>query len=349
MNLSDYFVDNEDDIVISGISGRFPESDTIDELRDNLFANKDLVTEDERRWPRGLYGLPTRSGKLKSLDKFDAQFFGLSGKQADHMDPQGRLLLEVTHEAIVDSGLPRKRLILSIVLIFAMILPLIEGYNPGALRGTNTGVFIGASLAETGESLTSDPTKISGQDFIGTKRHMLSNRVSYTFDLRGPSVSVDSSCSSSLVALQLAYSGMRANEFEMAIVGGVSINLNPTSALELQKLNLLSSDGKCKFLDVTADGFVRSETVSAVVLQKRRFARRVYATVIHAKTNSDGHKEQEITQPSTRSQIELMETALTESSVNPEWVRYVEANGNGIPVADESETNAIYKVYGKKR
>ena len=110
MNLSDYFVDNEDDIVISGISGRFPESDTIDELRDNLFANKDLVTEDERRWPRGLYGLPTRSGKLKSLDKFDAQFFGLSGKQADHMDPQGRLLLEVTHEAIVDSGLPRKRL-----------------------------------------------------------------------------------------------------------------------------------------------------------------------------------------------------------------------------------------------
>ncbi|CAG2164273.1 unnamed protein product, partial [Oppiella nova] len=361
MNLSDYFVDNEDDIVISGISGRFPESDTIDELRDNLFANKDLVTEDERRWPRGLYGLPTRSGKLKSLDKFDAQFFGLSGKQADHMDPQGRLLLEVTHEAIVDSG-----------------------YNPGALRGTNTGVFIGASLAETGESLTSDPTKISGQDFIGTKRHMLSNRVSYTFDLRGPSVSVDSSCSSSLVALQLAYSGMRANEFEMAIVegpsvsvdsscssslvalqlaysgmranefemaivGGVSINLNPTSALELQKLNLLSSDGKCKFLDVTADGFVRSETVSAVVLQKRRFARRVYATVIHAKTNSDGHKEQEITQPSTRSQIELMETALTESSVNPEWVRYVEANGNGIPVADESETNAIYKVYGKKR
>ena len=104
MDLSEIFVDNEDDVVITGIAGRFPESDTLDELRDNLFANKDLITDDDRRWPPGLYGLPTRSGKLKSLAKFDAQFFGISGKEVDYMDPQGRILLEVTYEAIIDSG-----------------------------------------------------------------------------------------------------------------------------------------------------------------------------------------------------------------------------------------------------
>ena len=95
----------KDDIVISGISGRFPESDNIDELRDNLYNNVDMVTEDERRWPFGLYGLPTRGGKIKDLTKFDAQFFEVHGKQANMMDPQGRLLLELTHEAIVDAGM----------------------------------------------------------------------------------------------------------------------------------------------------------------------------------------------------------------------------------------------------
>ena len=95
-----------DDIVISGVAGRFPESDNIDELRDNLFKNVDMITEDERRWPLGLYGLPTRSGKIKDLSKFDAQFFGVHGKQANLMDPQARLLLELTYEAMVDAGMP---------------------------------------------------------------------------------------------------------------------------------------------------------------------------------------------------------------------------------------------------
>ena len=94
-----------EDIVISGVAGRFPESDNIDELRDNLFKNVDMITEDERRWPLGLYGLPTRSGKIKDLSKFDAQFFGVHGKQANLMDPQARLLLELTYEAMVDAGI----------------------------------------------------------------------------------------------------------------------------------------------------------------------------------------------------------------------------------------------------
>lgn len=95
-----------EEIVISGISGRFPESDTIDELRDNLFNNVDMITEDDRRWPLGLYGLPRRSGKIKDLTKFDAKFFGFDEEQSNRADPQVRLLLEVTYEAILDAGMP---------------------------------------------------------------------------------------------------------------------------------------------------------------------------------------------------------------------------------------------------
>lgn len=98
------FWEMDDEIVIAGVAGRFPESDNIDELRDNLLNNVDMITEDDRRWPLGLYGLPTRSGKIKDLSKFDAQFFGVHGKQANLMDPQARLLLELTYEAIADAG-----------------------------------------------------------------------------------------------------------------------------------------------------------------------------------------------------------------------------------------------------
>lgn len=94
----------DEEIVISGISGRFPESDNIDELKKNLYEHVDMITADDRRWPQGLYGLPSKTGKIKDLSLFDAQFFGVHGKQANNMDPQARLLLELTHEAIVDAG-----------------------------------------------------------------------------------------------------------------------------------------------------------------------------------------------------------------------------------------------------
>lgn len=96
--------DMTEDIVISGISGRFPESDNVDELAENLLSHVDMITEDDRRWPIGLYGLPSRAGKIKDLSKFDAQFFGVHGKQANLMDPQARMLLELTYEAICDAG-----------------------------------------------------------------------------------------------------------------------------------------------------------------------------------------------------------------------------------------------------
>ena len=178
---------------------------------------------------------------------------------------------------------------------------------------------------------------------------MLSNRVSFTFDLKGPSLSVDSGCSSSLVALQMAFSGIRSNQFDMAIVGTVNINLRPNTSLELDRLSMLSPDGKCKYLDASADGYVRSEAVSVVIIQRRKTARRIYATVIGAKTNSDGHKIEGIAYPSCQSQIDLMEALLKESAVSSQWIRYVEADGTGTPAGDLNESNAIYKVLCRDR
>ena len=111
--------DMTEDIVISGISGRFPESDSVDELAENLLNNVDMITEDERRWPIGLYGLPGRAGKIKDLSKFDAQFFGVHGKQANLMDPQARMLLELTYEAICDAGTSFRPFNLSLVFRFS--------------------------------------------------------------------------------------------------------------------------------------------------------------------------------------------------------------------------------------
>ena len=275
--------ENPEEIVISGISGRFPESDSFDELTKNLFEGVDMITEDDRRWPLGLYGLPTRSGKIKDLSKFDAQFFGIHGKQANLMDPQARLLLELTYEAMVDSGV-----------------------NPADYRGTRTGVYIGACVSEVEEGLAQDVSKVSGYALTGCSRSMFANRISFTFDLQGPSYSMDTACSSSLLALQQAVLGIRSGQCDQAIVGGVNVCLRPVTALQFNKLSMLSKDGKCKHMDSGANGYVRAEACATIFLQRKSSAKRIYATVVHAKTNTDGYKTEGTSRSSTfRFNIEI--------------------------------------------
>ncbi|CAG2108029.1 unnamed protein product [Medioppia subpectinata] len=322
MNLSQLFADTDSDVVISGMSGRFPESDTMDELADNLYANRDLITADERRWPPGLYGEPQRFGKIKHIDKFDAQFFGVSGKQADGLDPRLRLLLEVVYEAIVDSG-----------------------YNPNTLKGTDTAVFVGTLWDECQDAHTSDPTMVNRYACLGNKANMTANWVSLIFDLHGPSLAVQTACSSAATALQLATDGLRVGRYSRAIVAGANVCLKPLTSLELHRSGLLAPDGRCKFMDTAADGYVRGETVSALVLQRRKGARRVYATVIHALCNSDGYKLQGITYPSPSAQLSLIRATLREAGVQPQWVGYIEAHGTGTAVGDQNEVEAIYEAY----
>ncbi|KAJ8935858.1 hypothetical protein NQ314_012613 [Rhamnusium bicolor] len=293
-----------DDIVISGIS----------------------VTDDERRWPSGLYGLPTRTGKIKNLQHFDATFFGVHAKQADVMDPQLRMLLELTHEALIDAGV-----------------------NPNDVKGSKTGVFIGVSDSESSEFWTQDPDQINGYGLTGCCRAMFPNRISYTFDFNGPSYAVDTACSSSLFALQQGITAIKTGQCDAAIVGGVNLLLKPTSSLQFHRLSMLSPQGMCKAFDASGNGYVRSEAAVVVYLQKASAARRVYATVLGAKTNTDGNKEQGITFPSGAMQNKLIREVYEEIGINPQEVSYVEAHGTGTKVGDPQEVNSIADFFCKNR
>ncbi|KAF2898262.1 hypothetical protein ILUMI_07913 [Ignelater luminosus] len=315
-----------DDIVIAGISGRFPESESIEEFKKNLFEGKDLVTDDERRWPRSLHGLPARTGKLKALHKFDATFFGVHAKQAHTMDPQLRLLLEATFEALVDAGV-----------------------NPSEVRGSRTGVFVGVSDGETAEYWKKDPDQINGYGLTGNCRAMFANRISYTFDFNGPSFALDTACSSSLVALQQGISAIKSGACDAAIIGGSNVCLQPATSLQFHRLSMLSMDGKCKAFDSSGNGYVRAETVCVLYIQKASVARRIYATVLGAKVNTDGYKDQGITFPSGAMQNRLIKEVYAETGINPAEVFYVEAHGTGTKVGDPQEVNSIVDAFCENR
>ncbi|XP_044766742.1 fatty acid synthase-like [Coccinella septempunctata] len=315
-----------EDIVISGLSGRFPESNNVEEFRQQLFDGVDMITDDERRWPAGLHGLPTRTGKLKDLAHFDAQYFGVHAKQAEQMDPQLRILLELTHEALVDAGL-----------------------NPAEMRGSKCGVYLGICASESEEYWGQDPDKINGYGLTGCCRAMFANRISYTFDFKGPSYAVDTACSSSLYALSQAIGAIRSGECDSAIVGGANLLLKPNGSLQFHRLSMLSPQGMCKAFDSSGNGYVRSEAVVAILLQKASAARRVYATVLGAKTNMDGYKEQGITFPSGKMQQKLISEVYAETGVNPLDVNYIEAHGTGTKVGDPQEVNSIADFFCKNR
>ncbi|CAH2091553.1 unnamed protein product [Euphydryas editha] len=315
-----------DDIVLTGLSGRLPESNNIEEFAQQLFDGVDLVTADGRRWTPGLHGLPERNGKLKDLTHFDATFFGVHAKQAHLMDPQLRLLLELTHEAIVDAGI-----------------------NPTELRGSRTGVYVGVSNSETEELWTAEPDKINGYALTGCCRAMFPNRISYTFDLKGPSYAIDTACSSSMFALTQAVTAMRTGQCDAAVVAGSNLCLKPANSLNFHRLSMLSPEGRCAAFDASGRGYVRSEAVVAVLLQRRGAARRVYATVRGARMNTDGAKEQGITFPSGAMQRSLAEETFAEAGLRPQDVVYVEAHGTGTKVGDPQEVNAIADLFCKDR
>uniref|UniRef100_G1RUY3 Fatty acid synthase n=1 Tax=Nomascus leucogenys TaxID=61853 RepID=G1RUY3_NOMLE len=298
-----------EEVVIAGMSGKLPESENLQEFWDNLIGGVDMVTDDDRRWKAGLYGLPRRSGKLKDLSRFDASFFGVHPKQAHTMDPQLRLLLEVTYEAIVDGGI-----------------------NPDSLRGTHTGVWVGVSGSETSEALSRDPETLVGYSMVGCQRAMMANRLSFFFDFRGPSIALDTACSSSLMALQNAYQAIHSGQCPAAIVGGINILLKPNTSVQFLRLGMLSPEGTCKAFDAAGDGYCRSEGVVAVLLTKKSLARRVYATILNAGTNTDGFKEQGVTFPSGDIQEQLIRSLYQSAGVAPESFEYIEAHGTGTKV-----------------
>ncbi|XP_037954847.1 fatty acid synthase isoform X2 [Teleopsis dalmanni] len=315
-----------DDIVISGIAGKFPNSHNTSEFRYNLYNKIDMVDDDERRWRHFNSEIPKRSGKIYELSKFDATFFGVHFKQSHTMDPQTRIIIETAYEAVIDAGI-----------------------CPKSLRGTKTGVYVGSCISESEKTWFYEKVPSGGFGITGCSRAMMANRISYSLGLQGPSYLLDTACSSSMYALDNAFSAIRNGEIDAAIIGGANLSLHPNVTLQFARLGVLAADGYCRPFDKNACGYTRSEAISCMLLQRKRDAKRIYASVLLSKTNCDGYKPEGITYPSGKLQEQLLSEFYKEIDITPDQLGYLEAHSTGTVVGDPEECRAVDSVLCSKR
>ena len=325
-------------IAIVGMSCRFPgAADTLDSYWDLLQRGACAIREiPKNRWSLdGFYDprpdIPTRSyskwgGFLTDVKSFDPAFFDLSPREAEAMDPQQRILLEVAYEAVQDAGLTLE-----------------------SLRTNNTGVFVGASNIDY--NLLQRFRHDRGDILAGTGNALsiVANRVSNTLSLTGPSIVTDTACSSSLVALDTACRHLLDGSCGAALVGGANILLDPRMFITFSRAHMLSPTGRIYAFDARADGFVRGEGVGLVLLKRLDEAEaagdRVYATVEATAINQDGGTGT-ITAPNPDAQVSMMRAVLKRSGLLARDVAYAEAHGTGTSVGDPIEVNAIGRVFG---
>lgn len=329
-------------IAIVGLAFRFP-GDLADEqtLWTALMEGQDLVTHIQSdRWAVDELRHPTRAepgrgitfsaGVLSRIDEFDAGFFGISPREAAWLDPQQRLLLELAWEAMENGG-----------------------RRPSSLAGSNCGVYVGISSLDYGTRGLDDLASLSSHFMTGNTLSIAANRLSYVYDLHGPSLAIDTACSSSLVALHHACNALRAGEVSEALVGGVNLLLHPYPFVGFTKASMLSADGHCRAFDASGNGYVRSE--GAAVLLLKPFAKAVsdgddiQAVIRASGANSDGARKTGITIPSSDGQAELMRAVLARSGLAARDIDFVEAHGTGTAVGDPVESAAIGSVYGRGR
>ena len=272
----------------------------------------------------------TRWGSfLTDIDAFDAEFFDISAREAAKMDPQQRLLLEVAWEALEHAGIP-----------------------PSSLRRSQTGVFVGASIPEYGYLASADLPAADAWSNSGAALSIIANRLSYSLDLRGPSLTVDTACSSSLVALHLACQSLRTQDSDLAIVGGVNLLLSPGVFRGFDETGALSPTGACHSFDADADGFVRGEGCGVVVLKRLsdalRDGNRLLAVVRGSAVNQDG-RSNGLLAPNPAAQMAVLRSAYANAGVPPQEVDYVETHGTGTLLGDPIEARALGAVLGRGR
>ena len=219
------------------------------------------------------------------------------------------------------------------------------GVNPVNERGSRTGVFSGVCTSEAHEMWSQQPNRVEGTSMTGCAHAMFANRISYGFNFNGPSCCFDTACSTSFVALEAAVSAIRARKCDAAVVTASNLILKPQTTMEFNKLSMLAPDSKCKSFSNAGDGYVRSEAIVTIYIQKKSDAKRIYATILHIKTNTDGFKDNGISFPSAAMQEKLMESVYSEAGVTPNQVSYFEAHATGTKAGDSQEIMAMTKVY----
>ncbi|CAJ3337977.1 polyketide synthase, type I [Burkholderia pseudomallei] len=326
-----------DGIAIVGIACRLPGGlDTPEAFWDALKAGACVVGElpgDRWTWPadidpgarhRGI----DRGGFLDDIRSFDAGLFRLSPKEVATMDPQQRILLELAWEAIERAG-----------------------HCADAVAGSRTGVYVGASGSDYRLLLERAGTGVDAHVATGASMAVIANRISYTYDLRGPSIQVDTACSSSLVALHQAVQALRAGECDQALVGGVNVICHPGNTIAYYKAGMLSPQGRCKTLDDAADGYVRSE--GAVMLMLRRLEQAVadgdpIHAVIRGSACNHGGLTGGLTVPHPDRQADLLRAAWAAARVSADDIGYLEMHGTGTRLGDPIEVRGLADAFGAR-
>jgi polyketide synthase 13 len=329
------------DIAIVGIATRFPgDMNTPDETWKALLEGRDAITDlpkgrweeflDEPRIAERVAKARTRGGYLTDIKGFDAEFFALSKMEADNIDPQQRMALELTWEALENARIPAS-----------------------SLRGDRVGVYVGASNNDYSFLSVADPSVAHPYAITGTTSSIIANRVSYFYDFRGPSMTIDTACSSSLVAAHQGVQALRSGEADVALVGGVNALITPLVTVGFDEVGgVLAPDGRIKSFSQDADGYARSEGGGMIVLKRLSDARRdgdeIIAVIAGSAVNHDG-RSNGLLAPNPDAQAEVLRKAYKDAGINPRDVDYIEAHGTGTILGDPIEADALGRVVGKGR
>ncbi|NBD17589.1 MAG: AMP-binding protein, partial [Cyanobacteria bacterium] len=306
----------EEPIALIGDSCRFPQADTPEAFWELLCSGQETVTSQ----PKDRHEMNSPGSFINNVAAFDAPFFRMATREAQALDPQHRLLLEVTWEALERAGIA-----------------------PSSLAGSKTGVFIGISSNDYFQLQSANC--LNPYTATGNAHSIAANRISYFLDLQGPSFAVDTACSSSLVAVHLACQSLQQQECDLAIVGGVNLMLTEAIHQGLTAGNMLAEDGRCKTFAASADGYGRGEGCGVVILKRLRDAKRdCYICVIQGSAINQDGRSNGLTAPNGRSQQAVIQQALVKEGATADQLGYIEAHGTGTPLGDPIEVAALQTV-----